>query len=525
MTRERRPSVALPVLAGVILALAHPPARLLLPAFVGLVPLLVFIGERPPGPAGRWDATRAGLVTGALYFGIQLYWLAVALVRYSALAIPAYLGAVLVLTAFTGAFAWAVHTTRERLRLPIALLAPLFWTLLEWTQGHLGDLAFPWLGLGAALAPFPTLAGAADLVGSRGLTVWVAAINGILAAALLRFRAGRPVRATLAAGLLAFAIPAAYGAARAASLEPRPVARVAVVQPNIPEDVKLDPRIALDSSLAALTRLTRTLEAEPLDLVVWPEVALPVDLARDTLLRRRVRAMSRMLDAPIVVGAYGVDHRDDDVTAFNSAFLIDAAGPAGAGARYDKRRLVPFVERVPFIDPGLLEPWMTELRYFGALEHGREKPVLMTRGGARFGVLICYESIFDDLSREYRRAGADFLVNITNDAWYGRETWWGRTAALWQHPAHMVLRAIETRTGVARAANTGISMFVDPLGRTYERTPLFQPAVRVATVFTTDQTTLSVRWGDWLATLAALAAAMALLAAARTRSQDGHSMD
>ena len=93
--------------------------------------------------------------------------------------------------------------------------------------------------------------------------------------------------------------------------------------------------------------------------------------------------------------------------------------------------------------------------------------------------------------------GVDFLVNMTNDAWYGRESWHGRTTALWQHPAHSILRAIELRIGVARAANTGISLFVDPLGRAFERTEISVPDVRVTTVYTTDTTTLYARLGDW----------------------------
>ena len=150
---------------------------------------------------------------------------------------------------------------------------------------------------------------------------------------------------------------------------------------------------------------------------------------------------------------------------------------------------------------------------------GTRRSILELPGGARLGTLICYESIFGELARTDRRRGADLLVNLTNDAWFGRDTWWGRTTALWQHPAHAVIRAIETRTGLVRAANTGLSMFVDPLGRTFGETPFSQPAVRLAIVHTTDSRSLYVRWGDWLATLAAmLALATLLLAWARPHS-------
>ena len=535
---------ALPLLAGGILALAYPPVELLLPAFVGLVPLLVFIADRPPGPTGRWSATRAGFLTGAVYFGIQLYWFFVALIFHSVLAIPAYLGIVAVLTALTGGFAWAVHYTRERLGLPLVLAAVLFWPTLEWVQGHLGDLAFPWLGLGAALAPFPALAGAADLVGSRGLTVWIAAANGVLADLVLRYRAGRPVRATAVALTVLLLVPAAYGIVRYNTVELRPAARVAVVQPNIPEELKLDRELVVDTSMAALTALTLELEGEGPDLVVWPEMALPVYFMDEPELTARIRELSARVGAPVLVGAYGYEWDDGQAVGFNSAFVVDADGIRDD--RYDKRRLVPFVERVPFIDPAWLSGFLDSQQY-GTLERGtarhvvplgREAGVLDTTGdpagsdpadqvGAAgpapavgFGTLICYESIFPELSRTYRRAGADFLVNITNDAWYGRGEWWARTTALWQHPAHMVLRAIETRMGVARAANTGISMFVDPLGRTYQRTPLFEPAVRVDTVYTTDERTLYTRWGDWVGTGVAVIAMVVLVGAWRSEKRE-----
>ena len=134
----------------------------------------------------------------------------------------------------------------------------------------------------------------------------------------------------------------------------------------------------------------------------------------------------------------------------------------------------------------------------------------MEADGATFGVLICYESIFAGLSREFRRRGADYLVNITNDAWFGSEepSWSRRSSALWQHPAHLVLRAIENRIGIARAANTGISEIVDPLGRVHEATELFTSAVFTADVLTTRGLTPFSRFGDVVGWLAALATAV-----------------
>jgi apolipoprotein N-acyltransferase len=452
--------------------------------------------------------------------------MAVALMPFSGLALPAWVLSVIVLAALTGAFGWALHLTLERLRLPLALLAPILWTTLEWTQAHLGPFAFPWLGLGHALAPFPVLAGAADLVGARGLTFWVAGVNGLLATALYRYRGTYPrpvgwrVAGLAVAAVLLFLVPAAYGHWRASTLELRPVARVAVVQPGIPQGIRIDAVAALDTSLAVLTRRSLAVD-EPVDLVAWPEVALTAELAGDPAVAGAVRTLSAALGAPILTGAYG---SGDDGRLRNSAFLVDSLATS---TRYDKRRLVPFVERVPMPRSGRFGDGLAGrlggqfAGRFGGLEPGRDGPVVRrgaaggdaAGGDVGFGVLICFESTFAGLSRDYRRAGADFLVNITNDAWFSRDGPLGRTSALWQHPAHMTLRAVENRMGVARSANMGISMFIDPLGRSRQATPFFSADARVDTILGTDELTLYTRWGDWLATSAAVVSLALLIAA------------
>ncbi len=502
-----------------MLALAYPPARLVVPAFVGLVPLLVFIAERPAGPAGRWAATQAGVLTGLVYFGLQLYWIAAALAPHSLLGVPAWALTVALLAGFLGAFSWALHYTMHRLDLPLALLAPLLWTTLEWTQGRLGAFSFPWLGLGHALTPYPVLAGAADLVGGRGLTLWVAGVNALLATALLRYRAGRSssvphlrpgpaAAAPLVAAVLLAAAPMTYGYWRAVTIEMVPVATVAVVQPNIPQSLRIHAAPALDTSWTALARLTTSSASQAPDLVAWPEVALLADLTAQPELANALADLSSQTGAPILVGAYGSSQSGPDTKRrlFNSAFLAREAGLDET--RYDKRRLVPFVERVPL--------WPTGGR-FGGLEHGRTQPLFLTGGHnpSTFGVLICYEAIFPNLARSYRKNGARFLVNITNDGWFGSDAWYGRTSALWQHPAHLTMRAIENRMGAARAANTGISMFVDPLGNTRQATTVFVQDLRVDTILTTNESTLFTRWGDWLATLAAITSLALVLAARR----------
>jgi len=193
---------------------------------------------------------------------------------------------------------------------------------------------------------------------------------------------------------------------------------------------------------------------------------------------------------------------------YNAAMLADAEGSIRSQPPYHKRYLVPVVERVPFLNPR----WFSKLRFFGGFGRGGDQaPYALPFG--KVGVLICYESIFPSVSREYRRAGASLIVNITNDAWFGR------SLAPWQHEAHLALRAIEDRVGIVRAANTGISGYIDPLGRVHGATDLFTPAARVYEAETSPSRTLYVMLGDWPGWLAVAACAAMLAAARRARAR------
>ena len=516
-----------PAVSAVLLVSAFPPLHLLIPSFVALVPLAVWIVDRGSDRSAPAEAFRGGVWFGLLYFGLLLHWVAVALVGFTWWAIPAYLLMVSVLALGGGSFAWAFHRMVRRGGIPLWMALALAWTALEWLRSHVpGGLAFPWLGLGTSLTAYPELVGSAELVGARGITLWLAVLNGLVAEAVVAARGEggtRRAMAWVAAFSAVLAVPAGWGYWRAATLPVRAIGRVVVVQTNVAEPVRLDPRRRIDSTLAALARLAPeqeaptpaverlgppTLEESPPELVIWPEAAILGPVEVDGELRRRVLAVADQWAAPVLFGAIGQGSEGGrESVPFNSVFLAEDG--ALTGFRYDKHRLVPLVERVPFVPLA----WVEGEQAFGQYGRGRGWPLGPMRGGARFGTLVCYESAYPGHSRRFRREGADVLVNLTNDAWFGREPWYSRTAALWQHPAHLVMRAIENRVGVARAANTGISLFVDPRGRVYERTRLFQPGVRGATVYTSDVTSLYTRTGDVVGP-AALVLTLALLAGA-----------
>jgi apolipoprotein N-acyltransferase len=510
----RRGERLIPAVSAVLLALSFPPLHSLVPPFVGLAPFALWVHSLDGDAAGRHSAMRGSMVFGAVYFGVLFYWILIALIWFTKLAILAYAGTIGVLIIMSAMFGWTLHHALRTLRMPLWLALPITWTALEWSRAHLpSTLAFPWLGLGSSLTGFPELVGVAEIVGSRGVTFWLALVNGLVAGLVLDMRAGVAWGRRAAAIAAVVALPIAWGVWRAQTLETREVGRVTVVQPNIPEHIKLDGQAGVDSTFASLERLMPRVEPGSVDLVVMPEVTVRAyaEASSAAALLARVQSYAREVGAPIVFGSLGHDITGPgarDYVPYNSAFVMEPQGLTDY--RYDKRYLVPFVERVPIVPP----EWLGGLRYFGGYGVGRGWPLVET-GGAAYGVLICYESSYPEGSRSFRLAGADVLLNITNDAWYGREPLYARTTALWQHPAHMVMRAIENRMGVARAANTGISLYVDPVGRVYNATDLFEADIRTDVVRTSDVVTFFTRFGDLVGNGAAIAAVLIVLAAVR----------
>ncbi len=490
-----RRAIAPIVLGAVALGASYPPLSLPILSFVALAPAVLLIRQavREEDPRG---AFRVGFWYGFAAQAVVLYWMIVALWHFTPLSALGYLATVTVEALWSGVLFWLVVRVRLQVpRAPLWTVFPVVWTAVEWAIGHQGDVRFPWLGLGTSLADAPLLVQWADLAGARGVTLWLAWCNVMIVEGLLPVVGARravarrlvPVAATLAAA-------AVYGAWRERTLPTRELGTIGLVQPNEGFWEKWAPGHE-DSVVAKLVTLSRRLAArDHLGLLVWPEAAIPGYFVNRPQWDERVAQLASAQGVPILTGGLDVEfHGRQSYDYFNAAFFYDSLGRRAPYPVYDKHYLVPIVERVPFIPPR----WI-HLQWFGGFGKGRRLPVYTAAGG-RFGVLICYESAFEDLPRDYRRSGADFLVNITNDAWFGR------TSAPLQHASHLVLRAIETRMGVARAANSGISEFVDPFGTVYDATRLETEAVVADHLRTSDVTTPYVRLGDWVGTLVVIA--------------------
>ncbi len=484
-------------LGAIALAASYPPFSLPILSFVAVAPAVLLIRQavREEDTAG---AFRIGFWYGFAAQAVVLYWMIVALWHFTPLAALGYLASVTVEALWSGALFWFVVRVRLRApEVPLWTVFPLAWTAVEWAIGHQGDVRFPWLGLGTSLADARLLVQWADIAGARGVTLWLAWCNVMLVEGLLPVVGARrawarrlvPVAATLAAAV-------GYGAWRERTLPTRELETIGLVQPNEGFWEKWVPAHE-DSVVTKLVTMSRQLVARdggPPALVVWPEAAIPGYFVNRPQWDEEIARLARDTHVPILTGGLDVEfHGRQSYDYFNAAFFYDSLGRRLPYQAYHKRYLVPVVERVPFVPPR----WI-QLRWFGGFGRGRQLPVYAGAGG-RFGVMICYESAFEELPRAYRRSGADFLVNITNDAWFGH------TSAPAQHASHLVLRAIETRMGVARAANSGISEFVDPLGATYDATRLETEAVVADHLRTSDVTTLYVRLGDWVGMLAVAA--------------------
>ncbi len=454
-------------------------------------------------PPGR--AARRGWLAGWLAHAAILHWIYVVTVRYGhappPVGVVAPLGLAAYVAAFTAGFAGALAWLSARgLASPFAIAA--LWTCFD----HLRSFVltgFPWATLGYAQHQSPALLGLAPYTGVYGLSFATAlGAAGVDAAWRDRRRGRRPGRAALAA---LGAVAALHAAGLASHLPAREggagTVRVAVVQGNIDQGMKWS-REWFEATLATYVDLTREAAAAGAEVVVWPETAVPAAIEAGEREIDLLSDLAREARVTLVVGAVGIETAPPGELprVYDSAFVVT---PAGAVAdRYDKTQLVPFGEYLPFqellgrflhaVASGIAASGVTP----GAAPRAVELP-LPGPGGRRLtaGVPICYELLFPDLVRLFVRDGAELLLAITNDAWYGR------TGAPYQFLAITALRSAETGVWTARAANTGVSAIIDDRGRVRSQTRIFERGWLVADLprRAPGSATFYVRHGDWLA--------------------------
>ncbi|MGD2120300.1 MAG: apolipoprotein N-acyltransferase [Gemmatimonadota bacterium] len=484
--------------SAVLLIFALPPFGIVPFAFLALVPLARSISKLPPGYSGRRAAAILGGCFGIVFWGWSLMWVPLVVGSSFTWAVPGYLLQLALLGCLSGLFAWAAHGLHKGAALPLGLALPLAWVGVEWVKGHFPlGLAFPWLGLGVSLSGWPEILGLAEWFGEGGVAFWLAGVAGLVAMAL-QAPPGRgrtvPWALVLGVGLL----PALAGALRAGSLSFSEGPRVLAVGTEVSPSLREDPSRAWDVSLAQIQEALTLAPPGPWDLVLLPEGAIPFPIGslEGEEAMESIRTLAREVNAPFVAGALGWSTEETSEGQTNSVVLLFPEDPGIQ--RYDKVRLVPGMEAGAFV-PG------SGTRLFSA-------------EGWEYGPLLCYESLYSGLARTARNAGGIVLLNLTSDVWFGRGDSLIGSLFLRQHPAHLVLRAVETRTPVARSANGGYSSLLSPLGEVVANSGQLGVGAVGGNLPVFSGTTLFSRTGDWIGPFCIL---LSFILLARPRKRQG----
>jgi len=466
--------------AGILSGTAFAPLGLLvclLPAFMTLM------WQIDAATRGR-SAFAVGWCFGTGQFLVGLYWVGIAMTvdfaRFWWFLPISVLGLSCGLALFVGAAAWL--TWRTRLRGPGQVLTfAFFWLIMEWLRSWVLS-GFPWNLLGSVWAGYPIMLQTASLAGVWGLslvTLLAAASPAVLGSAR-REPGGLPLLAGSWALLLAALVFGGLRLAGAPAADAGPTVRL--VQPSVPQSLKWDGALA-SRHVERLIAMSHTPGFAELDLVVWPETAVPFNLWRSPDLLRAI-ATAVPPGGLLVTGA---PRYPDRGKGFNALHAIDGQG--NIVATYDKVHLVPFGEYVPLGDLlGAMDLAVAR----GSLASGPGPVTLELPGLPAASPLICYEVIFPGAVTAEGAPRPGFLLNLTNDAWFGR------SSGPFQHFGSARLRAVEEGLPLVRAANNGISAMIDPYGRVLARLGLDEIGVLDSRLPTALPPTLFARYGNWL---------------------------
>ena len=513
--------------------------------WIALLPLLTAILPREQGgaPLKVWQTALLGYLCGVIWYAGGCYWIYQTMYLYGGLAKPVALGILLLFSLYLGlyhaAFAALIGAfRRSRLgREGALLLAPFAWVAVELARARVTGL--PWDLLGITQVDNPMLIHLPPFTGAYGISFVIALVNALW---LLRVRLrDRPyVRPMLMGGGLVLLVMYALGVSRM-RIPFAPTSAVAtLLQENLEVGAAAGPPERLDKLLDAFTyrslhpafsfyagipglKGTQFFDASkltslsggvnfdeqapivPTSLIVWPESPAPFQES-DATFRARMSKLARDAHAPVIVGNIGMEsvaksaENPHGTELRNSASFIQPDG--SFAGRYDKMHLVPFGEYVPFKRLFFFAGHL--LDEVGTFAPGRDRTVFAASNGRRYGTFICYESIFGDEIRGFVEGGADVLVNISNDGWYGD------TSAPWQHLNMARMRAIENHRWVLRATNTGLTSAIDPYGRVTAAAPRhIRTAITVSFGYEHD-VTFYTSHGDLFAYLCCLVTVAAL---------------
>jgi len=485
-----------------MLIISFPSFDLSISIWIALVPLLLAIKDR-----SLKLSFGLSFLTGVVFFTGLFRWVldfpGFTILHQSLLGI--YVGL------FFGCFALAFRFIAKRCGLTIALLAaPFLWVPLEYIRCNLSFVSLPWGVLAHSQHANPSIIQIASIAGAYGVSFVIVLVNAAIAALVISVTSkimtsptagqtlsNRGVITVVASAASLFLLAWVYGLIVISTPMEGDRIKFALIQGNIAQNQKWDQKYAR-FIMDTYADLTLKAAKENPALIVWPETATPGAVNQNPQLYSEVIRLTKSAGTPILLGsAQYLKYKTTDFENMkyaNSAFFVHPAKRSNR-RRYDKIRLMPFIEYLPL--KGSF-PW----KAIGIPETDRFIPgtefTVFEQSGARFSATICWENVFPELVRNFVRNGAQFIVNITNEAWFGK------SAAPYQFLSMSVFRAVENRVYVVRCANTGISCFIDPYGRIVSRVQdekgddIFVRGILIDSVIPMNYKTLYTRYGDLL---------------------------
>jgi len=498
----------MPMVAGLAFCLGVPPFNSLLHPLFTFFPLISFVAALPLFLFAMHSSVKRSILYCYL-FGIfasagQFYWIAFVVPEGLW---PLVLLGVFLITIIEGLFYVAVglgfRFSRKKFPRYYVLIFPSIWVIFEYVR-MIGEISFPWNLIGYSLTPILPLSQLASITGVFGLSFMIVCGNVLAWKFLSRYYrhgvlgTGLPVFAFVCIGICV------WGGLR---MRQRPVdkgnaEKVSVLQGCI--DQNHWGNNSLDTSFAIFDTLLTKAAVDKPDILIMPESALLCYLLRQHSLKDRVLAWSRKFRVPMILGALHWDMAPKKASTpyfvYNAAFFLDTA--TDNFRKYYKINLVPFSEVLPF--QGVF-PILSRVNLGQADFKSGSDPVVYSIGASlRAAPFICYEIIYPSFVRKRVRLGANLLVNITNDGWFGK------SSGAFQHATMARMRCIENGVSLARSANSGISMFVDQYGRVLGRTKLYDRTFLTQRISTAVIPTPYSRFGDWPVLFSCLVVAISL---------------
>jgi apolipoprotein N-acyltransferase len=511
--------------------------------WIALLPLIwaLLANSKTGNPLTIRQGAALGYACGFLWYCGNCYWIYQTMYLYGGLAEPIAAGILILFCLYLGLyhalFGALIAAFRTRFsRQTVLLLVPCAWVAVELARARITGL--PWDLLGIAQVDNPILTRLAPITGAYGLSFVIAAVNALWLVRI-RLRERRYTRPALTIAGVAIVVLYSLCLRLIANPKPSPTTATAtLVQENLEVGAaNTGPQPTTQQFLDSFSYLSRYPSSKfllgipelrdtqtvylfhpnatvdftaptPTDLIVWPESPAPFEDI-DPQFRSAMSALARVAHAPIIAGNTGFEPNatsKSGYTPYNRASFVTPDGTFAG--HYDKMHLVPFGEYVPYKKFFFFAKNL--LNEVGLFEPGTQQTVFTTSGHT-YGTFICYESIFGDEIRHLSQKGADVLINISNDGWYGD------TSAAWQHLNMVRMRAIENHRWVLRATNTGVTVAINPYGRVTTALPRhLRSSLRVHFGYEHDVTFYSAH-GDLFAYACAFATALALAFSLRSR--------